>query len=89
VEGASAHRNGYVKAARANRYHSDSAACRRVAVRAQQGFSGRSKAFKVDLVANAVSGAAKVKAVLGGDALKVAVVVHILKVCLKGVVVNV
>ena len=56
VVGAPAHGAGDVEAARADRQHPESAAERRVAVRAEKGESGRPEGLEMDLMADAVAG---------------------------------
>ena len=86
---AAAHRDRNVETARAHRQHAETAAGRRVAVRADQRLARHAEALEVHLVADAVAGAAEVDAVLFGDRTDEAVIVRIFKPVLQGIVVDV
>ena len=78
-----------VQPARADRHHADAAAGRGVGVGAEQGLAGHAEAFEVDLVADAVAGAAEADAVRGGDGLEIEVVIGVFRAHLEHVVVDV
>ena len=85
VISAAAHGNRHVKTARAHCQHTNAAAGRGVAVRADQCFSRDAKTLQMHLMANAVSGTGKADTVLFCNALNKAVVVGVLKTGLQGV----
>ena len=89
VEGSAAHGDSNVKSAGADGDHADAAAGGGVGVGAKKGFAWFAEAFQVDLMADAVAGAAVDDAVFGGDGLQVAVVVGVFEADLDGVVVDV
>ena len=84
-----AHSNGNVETACSEGEHTDSAARRGVAVRADQRLSGSTEALEVYLMADAVSGTREVQTVLLCRRLDEAVVVGVFKARLKSVVVYV
>ena len=86
---AAAHRDRDIETACAHRQHAETAAGRRVAVRADQRLARHAEALQVHLMADAVARAAEIDAVLLGDRADEAVVVRIFKPVLQGVVVDV
>ena len=86
---AAAHSYRHVETARADGKHADAAAGGRVAVGADQRLARHAEAFKMDLVADAVSGSAEVDPVLLRDGSDESVVVSIFKAGLERVVVYV
>ena len=83
------HSHGHIQAASAKGQHADAAAGGRVAVGADQGFTGNSKALQVDLMANAVAGPGVIDAMFFCYGLNVTVVIGVFKAALQCIMVNV
>ena len=88
-EGFASHSESDVQTARADGEHAESTARRGVGVGAKERFPGLAKAFKVHLVANAVSGQRAFYAEPSGDRPQVEVVVHVVRAHLRRVVVDI
>ena len=84
-----AHRDRNVQTARAEGQHTNAAAGRGVAVRADQGLARRAEALEVHLMADAVARLGIVDAVLLCDGADILVVVRIFEAGLQGIVVNI
>ena len=89
MKGSSTHGNGYVKATCTDGNHADSASSGSVGVGAKKGLARLAEALQVHLMTDSVTAAGEPQAVLGCNALKIAVVVHVAEVGLEGVVVDV
>ena len=89
VVSAAAHCDRNVKTARTDGNHSDTAAGRRMTVRADQRFSRNTEAFQMHLMTDTVAGSGKTDTMLFCDRTDKTMVVRIFKTVLQCVVVNV
>ena len=86
---AAAHRNSDVQAASSKAQHPQAAGCRRVAVGADQGFSGNAEPLQVYLMTDPITGPGKPDSVLFCHRLQVAVIVRIFKTGLQRIMVHI
>ena len=86
---AAAHRDRNIQTARAERQHTDAAAGRGMAVRADEGLARCAEALEVYLMTDAVAGLGIVDAVLLCDGTDIFVVIRVFEAGLQGIMVNV
>ena len=86
---AAAHSHRHVQSACAKGQHTDAAAGRGMAVRADERLARLAEPLQMDLVADAVARTGEIHAVLGSNRLQIPVIVGVFKAGLKGVVIHI
>ena len=89
MKGSARHCNRHVQTAGADGKHAQAASGRRVGVGTQKRFAGSAEFFQMHLMAYAVSRTGKPQTVFCGNALQIAVIVHVFKIGLQRIVVDV
>ena len=84
-----AHGNSHIQAARTKRQHTNTASGGSMAIRANQGLTGLTKAFQMYLVTDTVTGTGEIDTMLIGNGLQIAVVIGIFKAGLKCIVIHI